>query len=131
MGAHSLIHLGLYKRRIIVQYKIGMEYFDKLKASHIQIMQFDVEGNPYPFYLKYPKAMDAIMQFGVKNLTTLSVESTQAFCHNTSPCYRSIAVRFVPCIHVHLSYLQTVVIGLYPEDIDPSPVVLRKHAHQD
>ena len=27
--------------------------------------------------------MDAIMQFGVKNLTTLSVESMQAFCHDT------------------------------------------------
>jgi hypothetical protein len=39
---------------------------------------------PLPLlFEKYPKAMDAIMQFGVKNLTTLSVESTQAFCHDT------------------------------------------------
>ena len=38
--------------------------------------------NPLPLLLeKYPVAIDDIIQFGVKNLTTLTVELFHGFCH--------------------------------------------------
>lgn len=38
---------------------------------------------PLPLlFEKYPVAMDEIIQFGVKNLTTLSLESVHGFCHD-------------------------------------------------
>ena len=38
---------------------------------------------PLPLLLeKYPVAMDEIIQFGVKNLTMLTVESVRGFCHD-------------------------------------------------
>ena len=36
-----------------------------------------------PLFEKYPIAMDDIIQFGVKNLTTLTLESFHGFCHDT------------------------------------------------
>jgi hypothetical protein len=39
---------------------------------------------PLPLlFEKYPAAMDDISRFGVQNLTTLTVESMQGFCHDT------------------------------------------------
>ncbi|KAI2491823.1 hypothetical protein MHU86_22729 [Fragilaria crotonensis] len=35
-----------------------------------------------PLFIKYPMAMDDIIAFGVKNLTTLTVEVVHSFCHD-------------------------------------------------
>ena len=35
-----------------------------------------------PLFVKYPKAMDDIIAFGLKNLTTLTVEVVHSFCHD-------------------------------------------------
>jgi hypothetical protein len=35
-----------------------------------------------PLFVKYPKAMDDIIAFGVKNLTVLTVEVVHSFCHD-------------------------------------------------